>query len=264
MLHVRYKKAKSRHEINVCAAGDSLTFTRLFKLHLLNILLYIMTLVNRLPAASLLATMLIAFGACNKLPEPDFNYGPEDNPEAGAVIRFTNLTPEASYIEWEFGDESRSTLENPTHIYEEPGDYEVKLTAFNDAGSKTKIKSITINNPTVLAFTITDSSGTIPLAGTELRVYDNQQEWEKVDEPLLVAYANSLGKVEFSNLDPIVYYIWAFRDEPDGYWMSGGYTPALVLNEPNSFLIPCEWFYHTVTKSGSSNFATGGLLRKID
>lgn len=263
MLHVRYKKANSRHKINLCAAGESLIFTRLPEQHLHNILLYIMTLANKLAAASILAPMLIAFISCNKFPEPDFSYVPEDNPEAGAVIWFTNLSTGASFIEWEFGDDSRSTLDNPTHIFAEPGDYEVKLTAYNDAGSKTRSKSITINNPTVLVFTITDSSGIIPLEGTELRVYDNQQDWEKVNEPLLVAYANTLGQVEFSNLDDIVYYVWAFRDEPDGYWMSGGYTPALVLNEINSFLIPCEWFYYTVAKSAATQSAGGGLIRKV-
>lgn len=222
-----------------------------------------MDLLRHVYLLSTLALALIILVSCNRLPEPNFTWGPEDNPEAGAVIWFANKTPEASFYEWHFGDEVRSPLENPTHIFAEPGNYEVELTAYNDAGGQTKSKTITINDPTVLAFTIIDSTGTLPLVGTELRVYDNEADWQEVNEPLLVGYANSLGQVEFSNMDPIVYYIWAFRDEPDGYWMSGGYTPALNLNEINSFLISCEWFLHEEKKASFQYPATGKELRRM-
>lgn len=202
--------------------------------------------------------------ACNRLPEPDFSWGPEDNPEAGALIQFVNKTPEASFYEWHFGDGVRSDLENPTHIFAEPGDYDVELSAYNDAGSQSRIRTLTIHDPTVLVFTITDSSGILPLVGSELRLYDNEADWQEADEPLLVGYANSLGQVEFANLDPIVYYIWAFLDEAEGYWMSGGYTPVLTLNEVNSFLIPCEWFSHTKKNVSPPTPASGILLRRMD
>jgi hypothetical protein len=200
-----------------------------------------------------LQPMLLPLGvlllACNRLPDPDFSWGPEDNPEAGAVIWFANQTPEASFYEWHFGDQIRSDLENPTHIFEQPGTYQVELTAYNDAGSQTRSRAVSITAPTILVFTITDSTGTLPLAGAEIRLYDNQGDWDEVNNPLLVSYTNSLGQVEFSNMDPIVYYLWAFLDEADGYWISGGYTPVLNLNEINSFLIPCEWFSHVQTKA---------------
>jgi hypothetical protein len=217
---------------------------------------------NRLVLTLLPAWILLL--ACNRLPEPDFTWGPEDNPEAGAVIWFANQSAEASFYEWHFGDGVRSDLENPTHIFTEPGNYEVELSAYNDAGSQSRIRTVTINDPTVLAFTIADSSGTLPLAGAELRVYDNEADWQAVNEPLLVGYANSLGQVEFSNMKPIVYYLWAFQDEALGYWMSGGYTPVLTLNELNSFLIPCEWFSHVEKKASPSYLPPGKMLRRTD
>ena len=221
-----------------------------------------MILKKHILISSSLAPALILLLSCKRLPEPDFSWGPEDNPEAGAVIWFANRTPEASFYEWHFGDGVRSDLENPTHIFDEPGNYHVELSAYNDAGSQTRIRTITINDPTVLAFTITDSTGTIPLTGAELRVYDNQDAWDQINEPLLLAYANSEGKVEFSNLDPIVYYIWAFRDEADGFWISGGYTPALTLNQVNSFLVSCQWFFHEEQKAVRADFFNGRELRK--
>ena len=148
-----------------------------------------MILSKHISLSLILALMVLV--SCNKLPETDFTWGPEDNPEAGDVIWFANRTPEASFIEWKFGDEAESTLDNPTHIFAEPGNYEVKLTAYNDAGGQVKSRTVSINSPTVLALTITDSSGTNPLVGAELRIYDNEADWEEVNKPLLVSYTNS-------------------------------------------------------------------------
>jgi hypothetical protein len=223
-----------------------------------------MSLIKHISFSSTLAPALIILVSCNRLPEPDFTWGPEDNPEAGAVIWFANRTPEASFYEWHFGDGVRSDLENPTHIFPEPGTYDIELSAYNDAGSQTKIRTITINDPTVLVFTITDSSGTIPLAGAELRVYDNQDDWDNVNKPLLVAYANSEGQVEFSNLGPIVYYLWAFRNEAGGIWISGGYTPALTLNQVNSFPVSCQWFPYEEKKAVRSGSFIGQELGRTD
>lgn len=200
---------------------------------------------------------------CTKFPEPDFIWGPEDNPEAGDVIWFANKTPEAAFYEWHFGDQIRSDQENPTHIFSEPGDYRVELTAYSDAGSRTRTRTVTIHDPTVLAFTITDSSGNMILPGTELRIYDNEEDWEAVNEPLMIGYANSEGKVEFFNLEANVYYLWAFRDEPEGYWITGGFTPALSLNEINSYLIRCQWFRHVEQKTSLFFSLSGHELREL-
>ena len=46
---------------------------------------------------------------------------------------------------WDFGDDYASTEQNPTHIYDEKGEYEVTLTAWNDCGRSetlTKIEKI--------------------------------------------------------------------------------------------------------------------------
>jgi hypothetical protein len=126
-----------------------------------------------------------------------------------------------------------------------------------------KTRTVRINAPTILAFTITDSTGGTALAGTELRIYDNEEDWEAVNEPLMIGYANSEGKVEFFNLEATVYYLWAFRDEPEGYWITGGFTPALSLNEINSYLIQCQWFRHVEQKSSLFFSLSGHGLREL-
>ncbi|ADR23358.1 hypothetical protein MATR_27930 [Marivirga tractuosa] len=51
-------------------------------------------------------------------------------------VSFVNYTSAADSFEWDFGDGSEiSTEENPVHIYDEVGTYEVVLTVSNDCGT---------------------------------------------------------------------------------------------------------------------------------
>jgi hypothetical protein len=61
----------------------------------------------------------------------DFDFEVKNGLENGTVD-FTNTSTNASSYLWEFGDGQISTLMNPTHIYDEPKPYVVKLKGFND------------------------------------------------------------------------------------------------------------------------------------
>ena len=145
----------------------------------------------------------------------------------------------------------------------------VKLTASNDDGDQDKYSHLTINEPTILAFLILDSTETIPLEGAELRIYDNEADWDDYTKPMLVGYADSSGLVEFAHLESMVYYIWATRDEPDGSWIMGGYTPALILNNVNGFYLPCVWYSYLEKKAfdtypRSQYSSPAKLIRNLD
>lgn len=64
---------------------------------------------------------------------------------------------------WEFGDLTTSTLQNPSHIYQDAGTYTVKLTVSNTASQKTETKEnyIVVSPPVTVNKTI---SGTVTLA----------------------------------------------------------------------------------------------------
>ncbi len=69
-------------------------------------------------------------------------------------VSFTNVSTNASAYFWDFGDSNYSTLENPSHTYNQYGSFNVRLTASSPVcGIDTVIKSqlITISNqaPTV-------------------------------------------------------------------------------------------------------------------
>ena len=57
-------------------------------------------------------------------------------------ISFTNLSEFGDAYIWDFGDGDSSTLENPSHIYENPGVFNVILTVINDCGENSVLKKV--------------------------------------------------------------------------------------------------------------------------
>ena len=81
-------------------------------------------------------------------------------------VQFTDTssnTPTSWY--WNFGDGTTSTSQNPDHIYNTPGTYNVTLTATNDGGNNTIVQNNLINvpYPPVAGFTTNVTSGLNPL-----------------------------------------------------------------------------------------------------
>ncbi len=52
-------------------------------------------------------------------------------------VNFTNFSQFAKTFEWDFGDGLISNLENPTHVYKNPGVYRVRLKAMNELDTVT-------------------------------------------------------------------------------------------------------------------------------
>ena len=80
-------------------------------------------------------------------------------------------------------------------------------------------------------------------------LYDNQADWEDFEDPLLTGYSDANGEVIFSNMEPIVYYIWVIKENTGGFWGSGGNTEAITQNEINAYSVPCTWYENKVTKA---------------
>jgi PKD repeat protein len=64
---------------------------------------------------------------------------------------------------WDFGDNSYSFLQNPSHIYNAGGQYRVILTAANAAGSSSFSSNISVYAP---GFSVSPDHGAAPLAVT--------------------------------------------------------------------------------------------------
>ena len=87
-------------------------------------------------------------------------------PEANFITESTKVNKDSSVNfsdessnnpnswQWDFGDGSKSTKQNPSHSYSSTGSYTVKLTVSNDYGSDTEVKNdyITVGIPPMAAF----------------------------------------------------------------------------------------------------------------
>ena len=90
---------------------------------------------------------------------PVANFSYSGNTCVGATISFTDLSilSPTSWL-WDFGDGSISTLQNPTHIYNSPGVFNVTLTSTNSSGSDSKIQTITAIQVLNLSTTMINSN----------------------------------------------------------------------------------------------------------
>jgi PKD repeat protein len=67
---------------------------------------------------------------------------------APSTVQFNNTSTNASSYQWDFGDNSTSTLSSPSHTYSKGGAYTVKLTAMGNSGSNSLTKTVSITSPT--------------------------------------------------------------------------------------------------------------------
>ena len=82
-------------------------------------------------------------------------------------VQFTDLSKSATALNWDFGDETNSTQQNPMHTFSAAGNYTVNLTASNLNGTNSKTAVITVSAQQVLPvanFSTSVTSGYAPLS----------------------------------------------------------------------------------------------------
>lgn len=100
--------------------------------------------------AIILCCLLLMAVGCKKV-TVDFSYSPAE-PKAGEKVTFTNNSSAGEKWDWNFGDNTVSTLKNPTKTYKKPGTYLVTLRV-DSAKNKQYSRSITVYDtlPTFVA-----------------------------------------------------------------------------------------------------------------
>jgi PKD repeat protein len=96
-------------------------------------------------------------------PIANFTAKPVSGP-APLLVQFTDTSdghPNKWF--WTFGTGEYSVQQNPYYLYKTPGIYTVKLTVYNEAGSDTINRTITVTTILVADFTANRTSGTSPL-----------------------------------------------------------------------------------------------------
>lgn len=131
-------------------------------------------------------------------------------------VDFTNLSKNAVNYTWHFGDNTISTAKDPTHYYEEAGEYQVELKAYNSANDYDVITLIVnVDEIGVVLPTAVDFYLTTPNQSSLL---------ELTTDGISVITGNSIGNSTITVSDETTY------QEMDGfgYALTGG--SALHLN----------------------------------
>ena len=102
-------------------------------------------------------------------PIADFSYMPL-NPDVNEQVQFTDQSTDTSTGSittwyWEFGDGDTSTVQDPTHTYDENGTYQVNLTVTNNTGISDSItKNINVGETSItLSFLVGWNLITVPV-----------------------------------------------------------------------------------------------------
>jgi PKD repeat protein len=96
---------------------------------------------------SFFVLILLAFTtliSCQKKPVASFDVSPA-NAKVGEAVTFTNTSTNGDTYNWNFGDGSQSTIENPTHTYANVGSYGVTLEVASKNGKEKDAATVALN-----------------------------------------------------------------------------------------------------------------------
>ncbi|QDH78957.1 PKD domain-containing protein [Echinicola soli] len=129
-------------------------------------------------AAGIYTVVLTAKGANGKIVEADKDITIIENLKADydfeseyLTVNFTNASENSVSYSWDFGDGNTSTEENPIHVYEDGGTYEVILYSTAQGGTTVQTtKEVTVVGPPMANYTFDDEGLTVNFANTSENV----------------------------------------------------------------------------------------------
>jgi len=220
----------------------------------------------------LLIIVSVALSSCEVEPFAGF-YASEVAVDIQEYVYFTNNSRDAKYYEWDFGDGTSSTANNPAHKYAQSGLYTVTLTAISrDNIIDRAYQDIEVYFPPleirVLEWTddwanVTDWD---PYAIYDISVwlYPNWNDWLTHSDAYILddGFTDSDGWVVFPDVGPYVYYIDVYGDYHDNYLLAQDdinfvRTPQLVDDDFNVFIAFVD--YYPDGKKGTKR----GVIREL-
>jgi PKD repeat protein len=181
-----------------------------------------------------------ALTSCVNHPYADFRVS-SSVVDAGDELIFTNYSLDADYYEWDFGDGFYSSSFNTSHIYSSPGNYSVVLSAFsNGRGVDRVVQDITVLYPTTLEVTVLEYYDEYAVPGASVILYPSLADWENETNAVVEGTTDYAGRVVFSHLDPIAYYIDVWEAHHNNYQLADEdldfiATAELVPHSANTF-----------------------------
>ena len=130
----------------------------------------------------------------NRPPVADFRTAPKSGP-APLTVTFTNKSadPDGDSFKssWDFGDGSKSSALNPTHVFTQPGTFTIVLIVTDVHGAVSKPKTDIVNvAPPITTTTTTPSSTTTTTLENRTPIADFRMSVRSGPAPLTINFAN--------------------------------------------------------------------------
>lgn len=186
-----------------------------------------MRLKNWIAGIALAGLVFVSCNVLNEEPEPVVSAcftTSVDEGKVGETIEFSNCSEEATSFTWDFGDGNTSTVREPTHTYDEAGNYEIILFAGNDlnadgvlntaddAKSVSKklevipnIKSIELTIKDASSWTLENSSLDL-VEGAVAELFASQEAFD-ADTPTYTVMSDESGLTIFYDLPGDTYFL---------------------------------------------------------
>lgn len=95
-------------------------------------------------------------------PYPIADFDASQNGCVPLTVSFTNHSTWATSYKWEFDDGGVSTEMHPNHIYQQPGKYQVKLTAIGDGGENVTYREVVVYPKPEVSFDVSPRYTMLP------------------------------------------------------------------------------------------------------
>ncbi|NPA67736.1 MAG: PKD domain-containing protein [Chlorobi bacterium] len=184
-------------------------------------------------------------------------------------VYFINCSQDAVSYEWNFGDGFSSNQRNPSHTYTQTGTYQVTMTAYGYDTYETFTDAVTVSGSTDLAILVMYAGTEDPVSNCEVQLYSDYTDWENLTNPVSdIITTGTNGSVVFQGLEPVEYYVDAYRGVSDTSYYSNFLQPEeyfrtgiLEENKINFFKVYVELLYNTGKRaSGRKN----AVVKKIE
>lgn len=190
--------------------------------------------------------ILIFLTGCRKETTADFYYLEKDY-YVGDVVYFENVSQNAYYYRWNFGDSTTSSVKNPTHIYTTSGVKQIILWAmdrnYNRENTDRTTYSIRIlERPTNLNITVYLNNTTTVVPECNVGLFGSYDDWYNGENLIADGETDSNGMISFTNCSKTKYYINAGRYIGGEVYLNWyiGYVVELTQGVDNNYRVYIE------------------------
>lgn len=187
--------------------------------------------------------------SCESTPEASF-YSSTSEPVVGQEVFFNNDSHNAKRFEWDFGDGFLSNDKNPVHVFNSTGTFEVSLTAISKSGIEDRATLlIDILIPTLLEIEVLEFYNEYVIPDASVILYPSLTDWDDQTNKVTEGFTDKYGKVVFSNLDLMDYYVDVWEKEHDNYTLRNEdvdfiRTYDVLPNQINRFIAYVDYASH--------------------